>query len=88
MAHGRLPESTPIDQLEVVDEHPLLVYAAAVRRHGARCHASNIGVVATARHEEPDLATLGVEDRRHHRDVRQVGPAVVRCVQHINVTGS
>ena len=81
-----LLQVTAIDHLEVVDDDPLLADVGGKRRHGTGRHAADIGVVAAARHIEQDGRIVVGEDRRHHGNVGQVGAAVVRRVEHVNVT--
>jgi hypothetical protein len=48
--------SALVDQLEIVDQHAFLVDGRGARRHRARRHAADIGVVAARGDEEQDLA--------------------------------
>ena len=43
-----LAEAAALDELEVVDQHALFLDGRAVRRHGARGDAADVGVVAAA----------------------------------------
>ena len=66
-----------------LEHDALLVEPTRVRGHAARDPAADVRVVRAAR-RVPGQLTLHV-NRRHHGDVREVGPAAVRVVQHPGV---
>ncbi len=89
-AQLRFEEPALIHQLEIVDQHALFRHLAAVRRHGARRDAADIGVMPAARDiEQDDLAAFVepvlAEHRRDDGDVGQMRAAVVGRVQHIDI---
>ena len=69
-------------QLDRRDHDPLLVQLGAQRQR-AGCHATDIGVVGAAGDVKAHLPAD--KDRRHHRHVGQVSPAVVRVVEDDDV---
>jgi hypothetical protein len=50
-----LAEAAAVDELEIVDDDALLVDRGRPRRHRARRHAADIGMVAAAGDPEQDL---------------------------------
>ncbi len=88
--HGQrvLAERALVDELEVVEEHALLVDRRGERRHRARRRAADIGVVAARGDAEEDLRPVVREHRRHDRDVGQVRAAIIGRVQCEDVAGA
>ncbi|MOA48314.1 hypothetical protein D3C78_1710430 [compost metagenome] len=85
VARGLFTEFAVLHQLEVGEQHAFVFHRLGIRRHGARCGAADIGVVAARAHIEQDLASGMVEHRRDDGDVRQVRAAVIRVVHHVRV---
>ena len=81
----RLAEAAALDQLEIVDVDAFLGDRGRIRRHRAGRDTADVGVMAAARDPEQDLARSVVEHRRAHRDVGQMGAAVVGRVDRIDV---
>ena len=81
-----LAETPLLHQQEGVEQHALLVQGAAVGRHGARRAAADVGVMAAGGDEERAGARL-IEHRHDHRQIGQVGAAVVRVVDQKDVAG-
>ena len=73
-----------VDQQKIVDQHAFLVDRGAVGRHRARRDAADVGVMA-ARGGEEQQPPVGAEHRHDHRDVGQMGAAVVGVVQRVDV---
>src|SRR5690606_1328740 len=71
-----LPEAAVAHQQPVVEQHPLLVHVAAVRRHRAGGDATDLRVVAAGRDVEQDLADGVIVHRGDDSDVGRVRPAV------------
>ena len=67
------------------DHHALVVERARDRGHAARLLGAHVGVVRAARGEADQLAV--VEERRDHRDVRQVRAAAVGVVEDPGLAG-
>jgi len=84
----RFPQHPAARQQPVVDEHPLFLDPGAERGHRAWRDAPDLRVVAAGRHEEENLAAGAVEHGSDHGDVRQMRPAVVGIVEHVDVTGA
>src|SRR5262249_7067261 len=87
-------EAAVLDEEPVVDQHALLFDPRAVRGHGSRGYAAYFGVVTAGGDVEPDVGALllrrcwgGGEHRGDHRDVRQVGAAMVGVVEGVDVAG-
>ena len=79
----RLIKSALLQQRHIVEQQALLLDAGAVGRHGARGDATHIGVVPPTGHETHQLRRARPsEHRRDHREIRQVGAAVVGVVGH------
>ena len=83
---GLFAEHTVFDHKEVVDQHPFLMNRGAVWRRRSRCPTADIGVMATRRDVEQNLSPGMVEHRVDHRDVGQVGSAVVGSVDGVGIT--
>ena len=82
-----LAKMTAINQLEIVDQHAFLGHNGGQWRHRPRRHPANVGMVATAGNEKLDLALVFGKDRGHHRNIGQVGAAIIGRVEHVNVAG-
>ena len=80
-----LAKAAAVDQLEIVDIDAFLLDGGRVRRHRARRDAADIGMVAARGHPEQDALLRVVEHRRAHRDVGQVGAAVIGRVDDVDV---
>ena len=85
--HLGLAQHAAFDQLDVVDLHALFLDAGRERRHRPRRGAADVGMVAARADVKGGLGTLADIHRRDHRDVGQVGAAVVRVVEHIHIAG-
>ena len=91
-----LVQPARLEQLEVIDQHPLFFDRCGEWRHRARRRAAHIGVMTARGHEkarrEP-LAGTGptglqaeVEEHgRDHGDIRQMGTAAIGIVQHVGL---
>src|SRR5260370_882079 len=81
----RLAEMAAIHHFEIVDIDAFLLDGPGVGRHRAGRDAAHVGVVAAACHPKQDLPLSVIENRRANRNVRKVGAAVVRRVDHVDV---
>ncbi len=80
-----LAEPSGIHQQEVIDQHAFVVHRARVGGHGPRRDPADVSMMATRRDEEGG-GVVGLQEHRHDDgDVGQMGAAVVRGVQHIDV---
>ena len=73
-----------INQFEIVDQNPFLFDVGGARSSRPRRHATNICMVAAGGHIKQDLVAR-IEYRGHHRNVGQVGAAIIGCVEHIDI---
>ena len=71
---------------EVAKQQPLVVDAAAERRHRTWADSTHIGVMTTAGHEEAGLLPSDAEHRRDRRDVGKMGPTMERVIAEPRVT--
>ncbi len=85
LGHFLFQESALLHQQHVVDEHAFLVDVPAVGRHGAGSDAAHVGVVTAGGDVEKDLVAFLVKHGSDHRNVRQMGAAVVGIIQDIHV---
>ena len=85
--HVVLEERAARHHLQVVDDDALVLDGAAVGRHRARGDAADVRVVAARPHEGHDVAPELVEYGRDCGEIGQVGPAVVRRIEHEGVAG-
>ena len=90
------------DELNVVEQHTLLVDMRRIRRHRSRRRTADIRVVAARRdvefrpcdgtHPPPNLSLEGggafEKHRRDHGHIRQMRSAVVRRVEYKDVAGA
>ncbi len=82
---AQLAAGGAVHQLEVIDQDALLLDAARIGRHRTRRGAADVGMVAArADVEQYPFARL-VEHGRDHRHIRQMGAAVVRIVEHVDI---
>ena len=84
--HLGLEEAAVADQQHIVDQHPLLLHAAAHGGHGARRDPADVGMV-TPGGDEGEARARPVEHRHDHGHVGQVRAAVVGRIQHVDVAG-
>ena len=82
--HGALVHPAAQPQLQRRNDDAFLVQLRAQRRRPGR-HAADIGVMRSAGHKIAQFATG--EDRRNHRDIGQMRPAVIRIVEHDHIAG-
>src|SRR5690606_16229293 len=80
-------EDAIADQLEVGEQHAFVFNGLGVWRHGTRREASNVGMVSTRTHKKQYPVARPVKYRRYHRDVRQMGPAMIGVVDDIGIAG-
>ena len=76
-------EGPLVDQLEVIEQDSFFLDHPAVWWHGARRDSAYISMVPATRDVEQN--PIPFEYRRNHRDVRQVGPAVIGCIDHVDI---
>jgi hypothetical protein len=88
----RFAELAALDEPEVLDQHALLLDAAAAGRHRTGRDPADVGMVSAGGHEEQGRrragAAIGVragEHRRDHCEVGQVGAAGVGRVEKVRV---
>ena len=83
-----------LDEQPVVDQHPLLLDPGAGAGHGSGRDPADLGVMPPRGHVEPDLVPAGGlgrrggEDRCDDCDVRDVGAAMVRIVEDVDVAAA
>ena len=77
---GLFSQHTVFNHEEIIDQHPFLVDRGAVRRRRPWGATSDVGMVATRGDIEQNLVPRLVEHGVDHRDVGQVGAAVVRRI--------
>ena len=78
---------TRAHQWHVVQQHPFLVDADAVRRHRAGSDATNVGVMTARGDVEQEFSTGVVEDGGDDGHIRQVGAAAIGRVGRVHVAG-
>ena len=79
-----LAEDAVLHQQEIVDQRAFLVDVRRIGGHRARGDAADVGVMGPRGGEEQELA--GFREHRHdHRHVGQMGAAVVRIVEGVDV---
>jgi len=74
-ADARFVETPRTDQREGFDQDAFLLEGGRIGRHRPRRLAAEIGVVAATRRIERRRRVVRLEDRRHHRHVRQMRAA-------------
>ena len=79
---------TFIDQQHIIEDDAFVEDAAAVRRHGAGRSSADIGVVPTCRDKGiRDRIFRMPEHRHYHRDIGQMGAAMIGIVEEIGIAG-
>ena len=86
IAQRGVTKAPVLDQQEVIDQHAFFVHCRCAGRHRTGRDAPHIRMVPARGGPEQDLVAL--EHRRHDRDVRQVGAAIVRRVQRKDIAGA
>ena len=84
VADGGFAKRALIDQQQIVEDDALFLHADAAGRHGAGRDAADIGMMATRRDIEA-RRTRPHENRHDERDVGQMGAAIIRGVERIDV---
>ena len=86
MADIVFAELAVFDNQHIVDQYPFFLHRPAVGRHGTRCYAANIRMMAARRHKIGRQLVGGVDEYRHDDgDVRQMRSAIIGGVEGINI---
>ena len=84
--HLSLAQHTAINQLDIVDLHAFFFNRGRKRRHGAWRDTADVGMVAARANIKSRLGIAVTQvHRRDDGDVRQMGAAVVRIVEHEHI---
>mmetsp|Transcript_6626 Transcript_6626/g.23400 ORF Transcript_6626/g.23400 Transcript_6626/m.23400 type:complete len:588 (+) Transcript_6626:44-1807(+) len=85
LAELLLAEGALVHELEVVDEHSLLINRFGLGRHGSGRDTADVALVPAGPDVEYDLTPCVIEYGRHHSHVREMRPAVVWVVEHVYI---
>src|SRR5262249_16062444 len=80
-----LAEASTLDQLEIVDQHALLLHGLRIGWHGTGSDAADIGMMAAAGRPEEDLRASVIQYRGDDRNVWQMGATVIGSVEDEDV---
>ncbi|MNL15235.1 hypothetical protein D3C87_1362110 [compost metagenome] len=85
---ARLVEPAAIDKQDVVEQHAFLIDRRRKRRHRAGSRTADISMVTARGNVEQDFFSCLIENRRDHRDIRQMRPAIIGRVEREHVAGT
>ena len=80
-----LTQHTARDQPDIGEQHAFVVNVTTVGRHRPGRESTDVGMVAARSDPEQQFSPRGVEDRRDHGDIGQMGAAAIGIVEHEHI---